>query len=197
MGVTDLPGKRKKTGIIGSVSHPVRHLAVGCWAPIPRPVLDPMELLMKHGQPKPGTPVYCKLARLVEHTGIYVGNNEIVHLDGDGGIEIVSPQEFVARLDGWNPLLNLSVSIYYAADTEGKALGKTSIANRARSKVGGTRNYQWLLDNCHQFTCGCISGNFENSCNFFCMVESEIKDKLGTFSWAVWDYTSPFMPGLR
>ena len=135
------------------------------------------------GEPVPGTPVYCNLAVVAEHTGIYVGDNEIVHLNGDGNIEIVSPQEFVARWDGLNPAISI-----YCASRNGKALGKKSIANRARAMVGKRRNYNFVLDNCHQFTCGCISGDFENACNFFWMVEMEIRDKLGNFAWATWDY---------
>ena len=53
--------------------------------------------------PTPGTPVFCDLAVAVEHTGIYIGRNRIVHLEGDGNIRSVSPEEFVARLDGKNP----------------------------------------------------------------------------------------------
>ena len=163
----------------------------GIFSPIPRvpsiPCVPHVEV-RRHGKPKAGTPVYCKLARVAEHTGIYVGDGEIVHLNGDGEIETVSPREFVARWDGLNPVMNLSASIYYAADGEGKALGKRSIAERARSMVGSTRNYQWLLDNCHQFTCGCISGDFENPCNFFWMVEMEIRDKLGLLTWVEWDF---------
>ena len=133
--------------------------------------------------PMPGTPVYCNLAVAFEHTGIYIGNNEIVHLSGDGNIEIVSPSEFVGRLDGDNPAISI-----YCASHKGKALGSSQIAERARSMVGSRRNYSFVFDNCHQFTCGCISGDFENPCNFFWMVEQEISDKMGSFTWAEWDY---------
>lgn len=135
-------------------------------------------------KPAPGTPVYCKLAGVAEHTGIYVGDDKIVHLNGDGEIEAVSPQEFVSRLDGLNP----AVFIYYAANFDGTPLCKKSIANRARSMVGSRRNYNWAFDNCHQFTCGCLSGDFENPCNAFWMVKMEIMDKLGPFIWKTWDY---------
>ena len=64
---------------------------------------NPLDKLRSCTEPAPGTPVYCNLAIVVEHTGIYIGDNEIVHLNGDGNIETVSPQEFLARLDGDNP----------------------------------------------------------------------------------------------
>lgn len=145
---------------------------------------NPLDKFRSCTEPAPGTPVYCNLAVVAEHTGIYIGDDEIVHLNGDGNIEIVSPQEFLARLDGDNP----AKTIYYAAHSNGKPLCKESIADRARSMVGHTRNYQVVFDNCHQFTCGCISGDFENPCNFFWMVENEIRDKLGSLTWVEWDY---------
>jgi cell wall-associated NlpC family hydrolase len=52
--------------------------------------------------PVVGSVVYCDLALTTEHSGIYVGENQIVHLDGDGDIQIVSPDDFLARLDGFN-----------------------------------------------------------------------------------------------
>ena len=172
------------------------------WTPGPKsPLPDPIDILEKNGRkveidnpiqkifrtcskPAPGTPVYCNLAIVVEHTGIYIGDDEIVHLNGDGNIEIVSPQEFVARLDGDNP----GKAIYYAAKSNGTPLCRTSIANRARSKVGDRRNYNVVFDNCHQFTCGCISGDFENPCKLFSLVEMEINLKLGPLTWVKWDY---------
>jgi len=55
--------------------------------------------------------------------------------------------------------------------------------------VGGRRNYNLFFDNCHQFTCGCISGDFDNPCNLFRMVEMEIRVKLNPlFTWAEWNY---------
>ena len=154
--------------------------------PVAQPELgNPLQRIWKTcSEPAPGTPVYCRLAVVAEHTGIYIGNDEIVHLNGDGDMEIVSPGEFVARWDGLNP----AVSIYYAAKFNGTPLCRKSIANRARSMAGGRRDYSMLFDNCHQFTCGCISGDFENPCNFFWMVEMEIRDKLGDLTWAEWDY---------
>ena len=134
-------------------------------------------------KPIAGTPVYCKLALVVEHTGIYVGNGKIVHLNGDGNIEAVGPKEFCARLDGLNPTRTI-----YFAESRGKALGNTAIANRAKKKLDSTRNYNMLFDNCHQFTAGCISGDFDNPCNAFWMMELEIINKLGFFSWTEWDY---------
>ena len=125
------------------------------------------------------------MAVAVEHTGIYIGRNRIVHLEGDGNIRSVSPEEFVARLDGKNP----SHKIYFAASND-KSLGNTDVAQRARNMRNGFRNYNVLFDNCHQFTCGCLTGKFENPNNFFWMVENEIKLQyaIENFVWQEWKY---------
>ena len=137
----------------------------------------------KCSEPVPGTPVYCDLAIVAEHTGIYIGDNKIVHLNGNGKIEAVTPQEFVSRLDGANP----AETIYFAV-ANGKAVGNKKIADRAKAMIGKRRQYNVLLDNCHQFTCGCLSGDFENPCNYFTLVQAEIISRFGIFSWKEWDY---------
>lgn len=43
---------------------------------------------------QPGTPVYCKLAGYVEHSGIYIGGGDIVHLNGNGEIESISCETY-------------------------------------------------------------------------------------------------------
>ncbi|WP_213073841.1 hypothetical protein [Acinetobacter sp. WCHAc060033] len=61
-------------------------------------------------QPVRGSVVYCDLTLgngIAEHTGIYIGNNEIVHLNRHGFIEAVSPKEF---LSGWTTGFNIYVS---------------------------------------------------------------------------------------
>ena len=47
--------------------------------------------------PKKGSVLYCDLTgSFLEHSGIYVGDNRIVHLNGKGEIEVVSPAEFLS-----------------------------------------------------------------------------------------------------
>ena len=60
-------------------------------------------LFVHNVQPAIGSIVYCNLLIAVEHTGIYVGNNKIVHLDGEGIVKLVSTKEFCQRLGGFNP----------------------------------------------------------------------------------------------
>ncbi|MNE00608.1 hypothetical protein D3C80_930220 [compost metagenome] len=53
--------------------------------------------------------------------------------------------------------------------------------------VGQTRSYNFLLDNCHQFTSGCLTGDFENSSNFLWMMKDEAKKTLSVNNWRFWD----------
>lgn len=44
--------------------------------------------------PIKGCLVYCKLGVIAEHTGIYIGDGKIVHLDGSGNIEAIQKMNF-------------------------------------------------------------------------------------------------------
>ena len=118
---------------------------------------------------------------VAEHSGIYVGDNEIVQLSGSGEIELVDPKEFVENTTG--------ISIYVSCD-EDEAVGDVQVAERARSQVGRSRDYNFLMDNCHQFSAGCLTGDFENSNNFLWMLKDEASDVLGSNTWRVWELSS-------
>jgi hypothetical protein len=131
-------------------------------------------------EPTLGSVLHCSLFG-VEHTGIYIGNNEIVELLGNGKICCSTPNEFI---DNTN-----AISIYVACN-ENKPLGGNKIARRAKEMIGNTRDYNLLLDNCHQFTSGCIIDNFENSNNYFLFLEDIIREYLNNgdkIEWRVWD----------
>ena len=110
-----------------------------------------------------GSIIYCELALgTAEHSGIYIGDDKIVHLDGDSEmIEIATPKVFINRLDGYNTAMSIYVSCNGTC-----AVGNDEIAQKAKDKVGSRRDYNLILDNCHKFTSGCITGNFENADSF-------------------------------
>lgn len=133
-------------------------------------------------KPVIGSVVYCDLAAgQAEHSGVYIGNNRIVHLNGDGVIESVTPDKFMNRLDG----LNTAISIYVSCH-KGEAVGNVEVAERAKGQIGHRREYSLIFDNCHQLTSGCLSGNFDNSCNFFTFLKDEVRDIIGGDEWCVW-----------
>jgi len=150
-----------------------------------KPILESFidNVLKEKVTPKIGSIVYCDLCfNTVEHSGIYIGNNTIVHLDGSGVVEAVSPQQFLARLDGFNTAMSIYVSCI-----DNEAVGCEKIAKRAKEQIGVKRNYHLLDDNCHQFTAGCITGNFDNNHNFFGSLKNRVETYLGSNCFRVWD----------
>lgn len=131
--------------------------------------------------PIKGSVVYCDLALVAEHSGIYVGDGNIAHLDGSGNMEIVTHKKFLARLGGLNP----SMSIYVSC-LDDNAVGNAAAAERAIAMAGNYTNYHTILNNCHQFTSGCITGNFENSDNFWWMLKDKAEHQYGANSWRTW-----------
>lgn len=132
--------------------------------------------------PLPGSVVLCDLVETEYHSGIYVGNNRIVHLEGSGEIRCVSPERFLKRLGG----LTEAKVIFVSCDSDGDPVGDDETAERALSMVGKRRDYNLVFDNCHQFTSGCITDDFENADNFTWMLKMTAKDYLGAEKWLLW-----------
>lgn len=129
--------------------------------------------------PTIGSILYCDLAfGYMEHSGIYIGNNEIAHLSGKGNIEVVSPKLFING--------GTACHIYVSCQ-ETWSVGSYDVAERAKSMIGRTRDYNFILDNCHQFSAGCLTGDFDNSCNFLWMLKHEAEKKIGADNWRFWD----------
>ena len=130
--------------------------------------------------PRPGSVVYCGfLFGQAEHSGIYVGKNRIVSLASTGEIVKQSPEEF---LDG----LTTGDTIYVSC--KGKSpVGDADVAKRARRKVGHHRDYNVVLNNCHQFTSGCLTGEFENADNLLETLQDTAASVLGADTWRAWE----------
>lgn len=140
-------------------------------------------------KPKVGSVVCCRLARVVDHTGIYVGRNRIIHRDGDGFLASVSPEEFVSRLNGLNP----SFHVYVACDEDENPLGDSNIACRARAALKDSQHndgYNLFTKNCHQFTQYCVTGELDNGIMDFTFtnLEDTLKREMGFGRWRRWDY---------
>lgn len=132
-------------------------------------------------KPLEGSIVFCKLANEFEHSGVYIGNGLIVHLDGNGEIEIVTPRKFLQRLDGYNP----SISIYVSC-IDKQPIRSRKIANRAKKRVG-KNGYSLLSNNCHKFTSSCITGDLDNNDTTFSSLEETATNVLGVNEWRVWN----------
>lgn len=131
--------------------------------------------------PKIGSVVYCEMAfGAAEHSGIYVGDGKIVELSGDGIIRKVSAYDF---MDSKIP----TARSIYVSSQKGRAIGSEKVAERALKMVGSRRDYNIIMDNCHQFSAGCLTGDFNNSNNFLWMLKHEAEKRWGSLEWRVWD----------
>lgn len=136
----------------------------------------------KVSEPAEGGVVYCDLAfGLAEHSGIYLGNGEIMHRNKDGRICSVSPKEFVAG----TPAISIYTSCY-----ETWPAGEPSAGDMARfyEKKRNGSGYALLWRNCHIFSSACISTVEENSDTFLWMLKQRANECFGANSWRVWDF---------
>ena len=109
------------------------------------------------------------------HTGIYVGNNQIVEMTNNGGtgtINKVSIKDFL----GYS-LHRTGVFIYVASiksGTEYVPLADQKIAERALDAVGDKTKYNLFIDNCHLFTAYCITGSHKSFVGTLEIVENAL-----------------------
>lgn len=163
--------------------------AVGAAAVSAVVVADVAEKGIDHCRPKvkpvKGSVLYCDLAYgYAEHSGIYIGDNRIIHLNGKGRIEMIKSDEFVTK---WSYDREIYVSSYNDMGSA-NAVGSAQVAQRAFTQLGKQRDYSLFSDNCHQFTAGCLLGRFENDKNFLCRLKNEAKNKLGCNDWLIWEH---------
>lgn len=135
--------------------------------------------------PKIGSVVYCELPFNIEsHSGIYIGQNKIVHLNGDGEIELVSPGEFMFRLGGFNTAISI-----YVSSKNNRTVGNLAVGARARGRIGKPRSYKLFENNCHRFTSQCLlaSKSVGNGFHSMSRLKGVTKNVLGVEEWRVWD----------
>lgn len=133
-------------------------------------------------EPAVGSVLYCDLLfGLAEHSGVYMGNGEIMHLNKHGIIELVTPQSFIQN--------TTAMSIYTSCQGHMPA-GSHQVADNAAfyNRSIQRRKYNVLLDNCHQFSAACLSGDPDNSVNFLWMLKDAARDRLNADTWRVWKY---------
>lgn len=132
-------------------------------------------------KPRPGSVVKIDLFGGADHTGIYIGNDEIVevaNIDGAATVRIVSAEEFI---EGDDCFSRIGTFIYVACkqDRNGNciAMGSKDIADRARAAVGQSSKYDLIYNNCHMFTEYCITGKRHDLCGLLIGVENALDDK--------------------
>jgi hypothetical protein len=121
-------------------------------------------------EPKFGSIIYTDLLYgLGNHSGIYVGDRKVVAISGDGSIRKVGLTKFTGGTS------TVQGNIYVPHDILGKPFGSRETGYRALDMIGERRSYSLLLDNCHQFCSGCVTGIFENHDNFLWMLKDTAK----------------------
>lgn len=103
--------------------------------------------------PEIGSIVCCGVGAVLDHTGIWVGDNTIIELDGNGLIKPVSPRRFTDDRSG--------KGIFIACDSLGKPLNSEVAAQNAIEKIYQQRDYHLFDNNCHQFIWQCFQPNAE------------------------------------
>lgn len=121
-------------------------------------------------RPVKGCILKCDLGVLLEHTGLYVGDGKIVSLNRHSQIRFENEHSFFPP--GTNPQSNRIYAACYGETDE--LLSSPLIARRAKKKVDQKTPYNVLFNNCHRFTVGCITGNFENEVVSFSQLEDVI-----------------------
>ena len=130
----------------------------------------------KKVEPVPGAIVCCFVFGVIEHTGIWVGDNTLVELHGSGLVRAVSVKRFLAGRTGSR--------IYQACDHQHQALIGAQVLERAKRSIFNYRDYDLFDNNCHRFVWHCLTGE-ERALSSF----SKLNNQIGSyFSEAVyWD----------
>ena len=181
---------------------PIPHIPVivpdgpGCYDPIGSLKLpkskrpkgrSPLMFVLDDVVPSEGSIVCCMLAGVLDHSGVYVGNGRIIHRDGGGYIDEVSPREFLERLEGWNA----AVTIFVACKGKNPT-GSWEIADRAREALNDPQHegYNLITKNCHQFCHYCLTGKIDNGIDDFTFtaLEDEMMRIQGMDTWRRWEF---------
>ncbi|MCL1090437.1 lecithin retinol acyltransferase family protein [Shewanella profunda] len=101
--------------------------------------------------PVPGSIVCCYVFGVIEHTGIWLGDDCLVELHGSGLVRAVSIKRFLAGRTG--------SQIYLACSHLHQPLVAEAILNRAEQAIYQYREYDLFDNNCHRFVWACISGH--------------------------------------
>ena len=145
--------KRRRTNKVETLSHLDRHDS-----PI---AFYPSDLLVSMTKtkevkviPEIGSIVCCGLGGVLDHTGIFIGDNTIVELSGSGLVKAVSMRRFLSERSGKH--------IYIACDSNEKPLINHLAAQKASEQIFNYYEYDVIKNNCHRFIWQCFEqGNSE------------------------------------
>lgn len=114
----------------------------------------------------PGSIVCCYVFGVIEHTGIWLGDDCLVELHGSGLVRAVSVKRFLAGRTG--------SQIYLACNHQHQPLIADAVLTRAEQAIYQYREYDLFDNNCHRFVWSCISQKGEEVVKGF----NELNQKL-------------------
>lgn len=131
---------------------------------------------LKQVQPVPGAIVCCYVFGVIEHTGIWLGDNMLIELHGSGLVRVVSVNRFLAGRTGTH--------IYIACDHQHKPLINPFVLTRAEEKVYQYREYDLFDNNCHRFVYACLT-DVEETVSSFSKLNAKLAEHFGEVIY--WD----------
>ncbi|WP_298443507.1 hypothetical protein [uncultured Ferrimonas sp.] len=108
--------------------------------------------------PQPGAVVVCFVYGVVEHSGLWLGDDTIAELHGSGLVRGVSAKRFLAGRSG--------ATIFVGCDKQHQPLHKADAVNAAAQQLLSYRDYHLRHNNCHRFVWQCLSGEDARIVNF-------------------------------
>ena len=108
--------------------------------------------------PQVGSIVCCGIGGVLEHTGIWIEDNMIAELDGEGLVKPISAKRFTEERSGKN--------IYIACDSNAQPLHCNIAATRAVEQLFTLQKYHIIDNNCHQFIWQCFQPNARSLSTF-------------------------------
>ena len=108
-----------------------------------------------------------------DHSGIYLGYGNVAELDGSGKIMVRYLDDFLKGDRSWR----CGENIYAAYDRNNlKFLADEKFALRAIESLCQIREYDFSIENCHKFSTGCITGDFDKYVTYLFELEEQIKN---------------------
>lgn len=115
--------------------------------------------MVKFSEVPAGALLVCEIFHLFEHSGIYIGEGQIVELQGSGLVRSVSVRRFLADRSG--------EEILVACDQTGRPLGNPAAQQRAIQQIFTYQPYDLIRNNCHRFCVQCLTGTAWPVTSFF------------------------------
>jgi len=129
-----------------------------------------------------GAIVCCGIGGVLDHTGIWLGDNLIVELAGNGLIKAISSERFISERSG--------KQIFIACDSKGKPLVNEAAAKLASEQIYQYRDYHMIDNNCHHFIWQCFKPNDHSLTTFKSLNERLAKYFNRVIYWDLCDVDS-------